>query len=190
MIAKRRTEGAAAVHRASEGAIPVTARKPVLDGRPRKSAQLYPGQIVSAREPTVVTTILGSCVAVCLWDPFKCIGGVNHFMLPDAVGSAGHSPRFGSVACAKLVEQLVALGSDPRVLKAKIFGGACVVASLDAAGTHLGLKNAAMARSFLDRHKIPVVAEETGGTKGRRLVFVTDSGTAWVQEILRVTDGA
>ena len=173
-----------------EPSLPKSAKWPVLDGRPRKAAQLYPGQVIAAAEPTMVTTILGSCVAVCLWDPLRQIGGLNHFMLPDAVGSAHHSPRFGSVACAKLVEQLVALGSDPRVLQAKVFGGASVVASLDTAGTHLGLKNVAMARGFLERARIPLLAEEIGGTRGRRLVFMTDTGTAWVQEILRVTDGA
>ncbi len=189
MIARRRMDGAVALKR-GDSPVPMSARRPILDGRPRKSAPLYPGHVIVSKEPMVVTTILGSCVAVCLWDPILGVGGINHFMLPDAVGSAQLSARFGSVACTKLVAQLVDLGSDPRTLQAKVFGGACVIPSLDAAGTHLGLKNVAMARGFLERERIPVIAEETGGTCGRRLVFVTDSGTAWVQDILRVTDGA
>ena len=133
--------------------------------------QLYPGQIFASTEPSIVTTILGSCVAVCLWDPDLRIGGVNHYMLPDAVGSAQLSARFGAVACARLVDQLVALGSDRRKLHAKIFGGACVIPSLEGSGIHLGLKNVAVARSILDREHISISAEETGGGSGRKLVL-------------------
>jgi chemotaxis protein CheD len=172
------------------GVAPQSARRPLLDGRTRRSIQLFPGQIVVSREPVLVTTILGSCVAVCLFDA-EGIGGVNHFMLPHGAGSGQTSARFGAIACARLVEQVVALGSERRSLVAKIFGGACVLESLrGSGGMHLGLRNVEVADAVLAEHGIPVVAREIGGARGRKLVFVTDTGTAWVQEIVPVSDGA
>jgi len=170
--------------------VPRSAPRPVIDGRPRRAAQLYPGQLFASGEPSVVITILGSCVAVCLFDAELGIGGMNHFMLPNSVGSAQVSPRFGAVACPRLIEQMIALGSERRSLVAKVFGGACVLESLRDSAEHLGLKNVAVARAILERERIPIVAQETGGAHGRKLVFVTDSGAAWVQEIVPVSNGS
>ena len=64
-----------------------------------------------------------------------------------------------------------------------------MISSLEGAGMHLGVKNVAVARAVLDRERIRIAAEETGGSAGRKLVFMTDNGTAWVQEILRATHG-
>ncbi|HEY2512561.1 MAG TPA: chemotaxis protein CheD [Polyangiaceae bacterium] len=189
MSARRASVGPGAGH-GPDTVVPRSARRPILDDRRRQAVQLYPGQLFASASPSVVTTILGSCVAVCLWDATRGIGGMNHFMLPDPVGTAKHSPRFGVVACARLIEELVALGSDRRTLEAKVFGGACVIRSLSTSGVHLGLKNVAVARAVLEQHHIPIAAEETGGTHGRKLVFLTDTGTAWVHEIVRGGDGA
>jgi len=77
-----------------------------LEGPRVASRFLQPGHLVIATEPMQVTTILGSCVAVCLFDTTKRIGGINHFMLPFASGRSASSPRFGDVAMNELLNGL------------------------------------------------------------------------------------
>jgi hypothetical protein len=69
----------------------------------RTKVYLHPGQVFAAAYPTTVTTILGSCVSLCLWDPTLRIGGINHFLLPFWIGDDAASPRFGTVAIESLI---------------------------------------------------------------------------------------
>ena len=153
------------------------ARGPDTGGRPH--AYLHAGQIAVAREPTAIVTVLGSCVAVCLWDPGSRVGGVNHFLLPHHV-ERERSPRFGNVAVPQLVEAMVRAGASRARLVAKVFGGASVLGSLPHA-RRLGHENAALALHLLDEARIPVLDRDVGGERGRKLVFVSDEGTAWVK---------
>ena len=84
---------------------------------------LHPGQFTVAVAPCTITTILGSCVAVCLFDPVARIGGLNHFLLPRAPGK-NNSLRFGNVAVPRLIEAMVECGAVKRRLQAKVIGGA------------------------------------------------------------------
>jgi chemotaxis protein CheD len=147
----------------------------------RRRAYLHAGQIFASAEPHAVTTILGSCVAVGVWDPRLGTGGLNHFQLPYPVAAATASPRFGVMAMTQLLAKLAALGGDRRNLQAKIFGGACVLAQFAGGDGHLGADNVALARRLLEAAGIPVVAESVGGRQGRKLVFHTDDGTALVR---------
>jgi chemotaxis protein CheD len=148
----------------------------------RKPVYLHPGQVFVSAEAASVTTILGSCVAVCLWDPARGLGGVNHYLLPHRSGGATSS-RFGDVSLGQLVDRLVALGGVLSRLRAKVFGGAWVTRVSPPTEGHLGQQNVEVARRLLEREGIPVVAEDTGGDHGRRLVFHTDDGSAWVRRI-------
>lgn len=161
----------------------------VPDGRERKNVQLYAGQLVASAAPSMVTTILGSCVAVCLFDSRLAYGGINHFLLPDRVGEQ-FSPRFGSVACKRLLEQMLALGCDRCDLQAKVFGGASVLDAFRGNGPQLGARNVETALSMLAHEGIDVAATDVGGRFGRRLVYFTDTGTAWVKTICGVADGS
>jgi len=87
---------------------------------------LPPGAICCPAEPAVVSTILGSCVAVCLWDGRRQLGGMNHFLLPRC-GQSQPSPRYGDVAVSRLLAALERLGCRPADLRAKLFGGAAVL---------------------------------------------------------------
>ena len=145
------------------------------------TAYLQPGQLLVTAEPTIVTTILGSCVAVCLWDESTGIGGLNHFMLPYHAGGDSSNPRFGNIAFQQLMGKLRALGADMRRLRARVYGGSCMFPT--AASEHLGQKNATVAFDLLRDAGIPVVGSETGGIKGRKLIFDTASGTAFVKTI-------
>ncbi len=145
----------------------------------RQRVYLHPGQSLIATVPTVVTTILGSCVSVCLWDETRALGGLTHYLLPQPVGAQLDSARFGATAIPQLAQQLQSRGATR--LTAKIFGGAAMNSALSASGRDLGTKNAAIAAELLDRLGIPVAAVDTGGSSGRKLLFHTDDGTALVK---------
>ncbi|WP_010662144.1 chemotaxis protein CheD [Marinilabilia salmonicolor] len=136
---------------------------------------LYPSTLFASKEPYVVKTILGSCVAICLWDPVTRIGGINHYMLPNWNGNDLASPKYGNIAIDKLLEKMSQLGARRENLKAKIFGGGELIES-GANGTLIGERNIRVARLILEAKKIPVVASSTGGRKGRKILFFTDSG--------------
>lgn len=143
---------------------------------------LHPGQLVAAGDGRLVTTILGSCVAVCLYDEVAAVGGANHYLLPQwTTGAAAASPRFGDVAIEELVRAVTAAGARRSRLRAKLFGGACVTGAPRFA--HIGAKNAAVARERLADLAIPVVDEDLGRDRGRKLIFHPASGAAWVKLI-------
>jgi chemotaxis protein CheD len=144
---------------------------------------LHPGQMLVSAAPIRLTTIVGSCVSVCLWDSVGRIGGVNHFLLPFGGGVGPATLRFGNVAIARLIESLMGLGAAHANLVAKVFGGACVIDAFLGRGEHLGLRNAQAAADALAREGVPIVASDTGGRRGRKIIFDTASGTVWVREI-------
>lgn len=154
-----------------------------------REVYLHPGQLVVSSEPCAVTTILGSCVAACLWDAEAGIGGVNHFLLPHFAGPGSSSPRFGSVAMAQLVEELLRLGARAQRLRGKVFGGGCVVEALRRQSHSLGTQNVEVALRFLRKLAIPVVSEDVGGDRGRKLVFRTTDGTSEVRLLSGGSDG-
>ncbi|HEV2721356.1 MAG TPA: chemotaxis protein CheD [Thermoanaerobaculia bacterium] len=142
----------------------------------RERRYLQPGQLAVSVTPAAITTILGSCVAVCLWEPQRGIGGMNHFMLPMAAGNgAASSPRFGPAAMEQLLAQLRDAGARVPLLRARVYGGACMFEMPAAA--QLGRKNADVAIEFLQRRGIEIVEIDVGGTRGRKLIFNTDEGT-------------
>ena len=149
----------------------------------RKKIYLHPGQLYATGEGAMVTTILGSCVAVCLYDPVSQIGGVNHFLLPVAGADGQKSPRFGNVAVPDLVARVVKLGAERKRLQAKLFGGANVIEAFRDRENHLGTQNVCIARELLAAEEIPVIGEDVGGQKGRKLVFLTDDGSVWIKEL-------
>ena len=148
-----------------------------------KLIYLHAGNLFASAEPAQITTVLGSCVAICLYDPMAQVGGVNHYMLPTDVGVNCQTPRYANYATTTLIDRVLALGAEHRRLQAKVFGGACVLASFQGTGNDLGSKNIEVARRRLEAEKIPVVAEDLGGNHGRRLVFRTDTGLALTKTV-------
>lgn len=139
---------------------------------------LHPGQIYTAPSAALVSSVLGSCVAVCLWDPVSRIGGMSHFLLP-----AGRGPRYGNDALTQLVDEMVERGAYVARMVAKVFGGACVITGFTGARRAIGAQNREAALQFLATRSIPVRAEQTGGLRGRKLLFHTGSGQAYVKDI-------
>ncbi|HET7789937.1 MAG TPA: chemotaxis protein CheD [Gemmatimonadales bacterium] len=150
---------------------------------PGAMVYVHVGQLFVAPESRVVSTILGSCVAVCVWDVASGVGGLNHFLLPQCVENGISSPRFGNVAIHQLLDGIKRLGSQVSRLQAKIFGGASVIDAFAASRSSLGMQNVDLARRTLGQLGIPIVAEDVGGSQGRKLVFRTDDGSAWVRKI-------
>jgi chemotaxis protein CheD len=144
---------------------------------------LYSGQVFASAHPCTISTVLGSCVAVCLLDPVRRFGAANHYLLPLHVVGGGASPRFGNVAIEQVVEKMVLLGSRKRDLQAKVFGGASTIGGAHADAEGLGAQNVEVARRALAEHGIPIVAEDVGGARGRKLLFRTDEGHAWIRKL-------
>ncbi len=136
---------------------------------------LYPAELYVSKTPYQINTILGSCVAVCLFDPITNIGGMNHFMLPYWNGQGLASPKYGNIAIEKLVDKMISLGCNKNSLKAKIFGGGEVIET-QVVQFHIGLRNIEVAKQLLEEKKIPIVASSVGGKLGRKIEFVTSTG--------------
>ena len=136
-----------------------------------------------------MTTILGSCVAVCLHDPGSGIGGLNHFLLPHSTRETESSPRYARPAVERLVGLMLAEGARASRLQARVIGGARVLSAFPDDPDHLGLRNAAAARELLVSLRIPVISSDIGGDRGRKLLFVPRDGTHQVQ-LLGRADGS
>lgn len=134
------------------------------------STFIHVGQIHIDTAPAAISTVLGSCVAVCLFDPKLEIGGMNHYLLPFWNGNGLQSPKFGNISIPKLIEQMTQKGSDLKHLEAKIFGGA----SMNIGGSEamlIGEKNILVAREILKEYNIAIIAEDIGGQYGRKIQF-------------------
>lgn len=148
----------------------------------RRACYLQPGQLLACLEPTTVTTILGSCVSVCLHDRRHGRGAVNHFVLPHGADDGEASARFGPIAVPRLVDRMLSLGCARADVVAKLFGGAWIL-SAPREGNHIGAQNVTVARQQLAAAGIPIVAEDVLGPRGRKLVFDTASGIALVRKL-------
>jgi chemotaxis protein CheD len=148
------------------------------------STYVHPGQAVVSRGPGVLATILGSCVTVCLHDPQRGLGGMNHFLLPTVGAEAGQPGRYGPTAIDELVHLMLAWGASRDHMVAQLYGGANVLSAF-ASIDHLGLRNVAVARRSLAEHRVRVVAADVGGTKGRKVILDPHSGVVRVQVIGR-----
>jgi len=141
---------------------------------------LYPGQMVVSREPLVITTILGSCAALCLWDSKNKVGGMNHYLLPEGSDGGPNRLRYGNVANPALLNELLALGCELKNLQAKVFGGSSAFAANPLQS--VGSRNVQLAEEFLRKSNIPLVSKDVSGKHGRRLAFHTDDGVTQIRD--------
>ena len=143
-------------------------------GEKDRTSYIVQGEYRVSRDPAeVLSTVLGSCVAVCLWDPGAQVGGMNHFLLPAAPGQGdAKTLRYGAHAMEVLINELLKMGARRIALQAKLFGGANVT---DALGP-IGKANATFALSYLGDEGIPCIAKSLGGTQARRIMFRPANG--------------
>jgi chemotaxis protein CheD len=136
---------------------------------------IHPGQIAVSNGIGVFSTILGSCVSVCLHDTRLGLGGINHYLLPSGGAEAEQPGRYGPTAIDELVRAMTERGGRRDQIVAYIIGGASVLAAFDKAD-HLGMRNVGVARGALAEHRIPVIGVDVGGSRGRKLTFAPRDG--------------
>ena len=146
---------------------------------------LYPSTLFIKKEGHIVTTVLGSCVAVCLFDQTIGVGGINHYMLPLWNGNELASPKYGNIAIESLVKKMENLGSKRVNMIAKIFGGANQLNH--SAG--IGQRNIKIAEEKLAEMKIKIVARSVGGHLGRKINLNTSSGEVFMKYINKQKSG-
>ena len=152
------------------------------------STFIHVGQIHVDESPAAISTVLGSCVAVCLYDEKLGIGGMNHYLLPFWNGNGLQSPKYGNISIPKLIEMMIAKGSTNRTLVAKVFGGASM--SIGASETMMiGEKNILVAREILKEYKIMITAEDIGGQNGRKIQFDLERGKVMMKYAPRTNMG-
>lgn len=142
---------------------------------PAQQIYLHPGHLVFTTQPALITTILGPCVSVCLFDDDSGTAGVNHYLVPMKLGS--ESPRSAEIANELLLSKFREAGISTAALKAKVFGGA----TIRSARSDLAERNVNAAFEFLQRAGIRIVGTDVGGPRGRKLLFRSSDGAAWVR---------
>lgn len=151
--------------------------QPILGStKPITRITVMQGQAMVSAGPRVeLTTVLGSCVATCLFDPEVELGGMNHFLLaepPASQKAMGVDEHYGVYLMEVLINQMLQHGASKTRLRAHLYGGA----NLHAQMARIGSANAEFARSFLQRERIPLIKEDLGGTSARRVDFRPASG--------------
>lgn len=141
---------------------------------------IHSGQLYVAARASYIHTVLGSCVAVCIYDSKLNISGMNHYLLPLWNNDGLQSPKYGNIAIPKLIEGMEAVGCERRNMVVKIFGGA---SPNDMQHTNenmmIGKRNYQIAVDILNQYGIKIVAQDIGGIRGRKIVM--DSVTGKIQ---------
>lgn len=148
------------------------------------------GEVAISKDPKVVFgTLLGSCISVCMYDPFERVGGMNHFLLPDGGDASDDSEtamRFGVNAMEKLINGILKLGGRRDNLTCKVFGGASVIASLG----RVGQENIVFVKNYIRAEGLKCLAHSLGGNRARRIRFSPTTGRAMQSLVLDSTASA
>jgi len=144
---------------------------------------LKPGFIYVSTKPTMISTVVGSCIAVCMFDRKQKIGGMNHFQFP-AIRSAKHATaRYGNVALPTLINLMINEGSKNEHLEAQIFGGAY---NPEIGEKNIGQENIRIAKTILAKKGVHLASEDVGGEKGRKIIFNTNTNELAVVKVDKV----
>lgn len=147
---------------------------------------IEPGYIYVSVQPAVISGVLGSCVAVCIWDRKQKIGGMNHFQYPVVLEKNKATAKYGNVATIALIRMMLAQGSKQKHLEAQIFGGAY---NQEISEKNIGEENIRSAEKILLRENIHVVSSDTGGNRGRKVVFNTLTNEIAVMRVPKLRTG-
>lgn len=150
------------------------------------AAKILPGEYYVTRDDMLLVTTLGSCVAACIRDAAAGIGGINHFMLPDASTAEPGTPlsssaRYGTYAMELLINELVKLGARRNFLEAKVFGGGNVLGGMTV--TNVGQRNAAFVMGYLSMENIPVMAKDLLDEFPRKVYYFPRTGKVMVKKL-------
>ncbi len=143
-----------------------------------KGLRVRPGEYkVSRDKDMMLVTILGSCVAACIRDPFLGIGGMNHFLLPESNGNsfggvADEGTRYGNHAMELLINDLLKLGCKKERFEVKVFGGAHV----GNMNVSVGQDNSDFIMQYIEQEVLNLVSHDLGGNRARKIHFFPETG--------------
>ncbi len=149
--------------------------------------RVMPGEYYFTTDEIMLTTVLGSCVAACIHDRVSGIGGMNHFLLPDAGREVdadcpvSDSMRYGSYAMEVLINSLLKSGARRANLVAKVFGGGNVLPGMTT--LNIGAQNARFVLKYLKTDNIPVLSEDLEDRYPRKVCFFPRSGKVMVKKM-------
>lgn len=143
-----------------------------------EAVKVLPGEYFVYDQDILIMTTLGSCIAACLWDREKRIGGMNHFMLPEGAGDSG---RYGSYAMELLINELIKRGASRSTMEAKVFGGGAVISGMSS--INVGERNTKFVLDYLHTERITVVSKDVMDIYPRKVCFLPASGKAMVKRL-------
>jgi len=136
---------------------------------------IHVGENYIGVKPTEISTVLGSCIAVCLYDKVEQIGSMNHYLVPLWNENGLQSPKYGNISIPRLIENMINVGCSVKNIEANVFGGANVI-DVRIKDMMIGRKNIIIAKELLREHNITITAQDIGGTQGRRIMMRSDTG--------------
>jgi len=146
------------------------------------SVTIRVGDIHVSDAPVKIKTILGSCIAACMYDPSTRIGGMNHFLLPGELDSLDLSTRYGVNAMEMLINDMMKIGANRTQLQAKVFGGADIFRA-----NHklmmVGKRNIRFVRDFLQTENIQILNERLGGNEGLIVYFMAHTFEVFIKPV-------
>lgn len=142
------------------------------------AVKVLPGEYFVSGEDLLIMTVLGSCIAACLWDAKARVGGMNHFMLPEGEDGSG---RYGSYAMELLINEMLKLGARRETLQAKVFGGGAVMSGFTT--MNVGERNTKFVLDYLTTERIPVVSQDVLDIHPRKVCFFPVTGKALVKRL-------
>ncbi|MBV1877505.1 MAG: chemoreceptor glutamine deamidase CheD [Pseudomonadales bacterium] len=156
------------------------------------AAKLMPGELYVSMHGEMVVTVLGSCVAACIRDKVKGIGGMNHFMLPQETENSQNfagtahdvETRYGNWAMESLINEVLKRGGRRGYLEVKLFGGGKVMENM----SDVGERNIDFVRRFLVEEGLKIVAEDLGGLRPRKILYFSDTGACRVRRLNQVVN--
>lgn len=147
--------------------------------------KVLPGEYYASKDDIMISTLLGSCVAACVYDDVAKVGGMNHFLLPGEIGGdadiMSSSGRYGVYAMELLINHLMKLGAKRERLKAKVFGGASVIKGMTL--SNVGQRNVEFILTYLQQENIPVCASSVLDVSPRKVNFFPQTGKAFVRQL-------
>ncbi len=148
---------------------------------------INPGQLIFSKKPIIASTVLGSCVSVCIHDSLNKWGGMCHYLLPEAPTDEKKSTRYGTTAIYTLLHKFIKEnGSRRENLSASIIGGAFIVYD-EREFFFIGDKNIDLAFDILKKERIRIYMTNTGGEYGRKVYFSTASNNLFVKDFAHIT---
>ena len=149
------------------------------------AAKILPGEYYVTRNDEMITTVLGSCISVCIYEPKIGLGGMNHFMLPtsssvtDVEDLMSESFRYGDVAMERMINDLLRNGADKGQIVFKAFGGGQIIKQM----TSVGDRNIKFLHKFMVMEGYKLAASDLGGPHPRKVNFYPKTGKVLVKKL-------